>query len=688
MSAKKLLVVLVLLCPIVWGASVEEWTQYVESLSPFVFPHRKECVQIARNILAQSDITLNPECRHHVKMFADRLDNFTLDAMRMFDSFSNPKPGIESNLVYDMGHYETCEKTLLDGHPAKFHLIKVKFTLPSTTEIVELYDQSFVNASWPLSTAKRFIPSKLLPLLFGVCIPSTCGISDLNSIVNSKYVSENFTVKFEIHTPRYTEQNSRYALAKSISKWAIFAIIFANVFSTVFNVGPHRLVGHFNIRRNWEVLARPPFNPSTQFMAEWKVFYCLFSTVSHLFIPISGEVYYQMGIPLYEAMETSPLTRLIMSIFPTIVGSNFIITASLSVFMWSLHKKDRKINFVQFVLVRAFRSLPMILVMIFFTILLPDMGLPGPQMNLWATNVSGNCFENGLSELLFTSNFVSVPVMCSRTGWFVSADMQLYVASFLLVMFLCNNRIPYKKHKQILRYLIVASTVSTYVFCYYFVDETKDLLSTRSEYLMDDPWRIVGMYLNTYQYVLPYLVGLYLGYEMSKGTQWSRGKASFVGKASLVISPICLIAPYSLDLPSYSKAMFALVYTIQKIIFPISTAAFFYSLWSYQDLKKTKVTIVGYFSAFMARLIFPWFLIHPMVISYLVIWLGFTYTSLMQIITVILPGEIVLTFILSIVFHLTVELPFAFLFGALVNKKPSEGIFKVDSKVTGCDKDE
>lgn len=672
MSAKTLLLLLaVVLSPVALAEDLE-WSKFLNTYSNYVYPHRKHFAHVLNQILLQPDIQLNSKCKRHVQMYADQLDNNTYDAILMFDSFSKPRAGVEIYLPYELGRHETCEKARLDGLPGKFYYLRVRHPLPSESELIEVFNSSNINSSWELKQPTIFVPGKLFPLLSGICIPSTCDFDDLNSTVSSKFMKEHFApISFEVEKP-YTNKDFGYTLARAVAKWVLLTICFVNAFSTVFNIRSSSFFGYFNMRTNLGVLLRPPHNPSTQFVAQWKAFYCVISNVSHLFIPISYEIYYQMGVPLYNALSSTAVRYTIVSV-PTLIGFNFIITSSLSVFMWRMNKKDRKIGFLQFVLVRAFRSLPVILFMILFSLIMPDLGFnEGPQMDIWSANMSGNCYQNGLSELLFYSNFYLPPFMCSRTGWFVSSDMQLYIFSFLLVMFLCNSRIGYKTHKKVLNYSVAAATLFNFFFIYLNTPFVQKVLTVRREILIEDPFSLISLYFQTPQYILPYVIGMYLGYEMASGTQWPVSKAKFYSKILPPITFITMCLPYSLALELYSREFFALVFTIQRVIFIGGTAALFYALWSLQNLSETKATSLGYICTVFARFQFPWFLIHPLVISYVVMSLGLSYTSYSQILTVILPSEVVYTLILSVLVHLMVEVPFAFIFGAFLNKKPAE----------------
>ena len=88
---------------------------------------------------------------------------------------------------------------------------------------------------------------------------------------------------------------------------------------------------------------------------------------------------------------------------------------------------------------RMFRTLPVLFGFVLVTQTLPLIRFGGPMMKHVQENTAEMCYQYGWSELAFVSNFIPISKMCNPVNWFVSLDIQLYVASFLIMKLLVKS---------------------------------------------------------------------------------------------------------------------------------------------------------------------------------------------------------------------------------------------------------
>lgn len=666
MSFKRFLLVL-LLAPVSTAAD-DGWSQSLDLYFGYAFPFRASAVSFLRSLLQQKDIRMSDLCRADLEVFAEQLCKGNADAVSMFDSFSHKKPGQGSRLFYDLGHFESCERARIADRPAASHLLRVGHPHLAVHEATRSDALALANSSWAAKQGRKSLLAEYLPLLFAICLPSSCTRADIESALDSRFVRGHFSpVAFSLERP-YDNQSAYYRWAKFVSKAAIGAVLLANVLATWLDCSSPGALGCFNVKRNLESLMKPPSNASTQFIGKIKLFYMLLGCVMHHLFPVTHHVLYSMADPYYSSIVASDVTRYSVFLLPSVISSKFVTSSSLAMFIWHSLLKTRSVSLAQFVLVRALRTLPVVLFVSLVLISWPDWQLRGPLMQLFTANMSGNCFENLWSEVLFVANYVDVDSMCFRTGWLVSADMQLYACSFFLMLFICRSS---GCSGRIFAPLIAAATALNVLVCMSYIAEGKRFLSA-GEHFVREPMKYIEAFFNTLQYPLPYVVGLWLGYEMARASQWPGERASLLLWASVALHFVSLVVPYSLNLPLLPNWLLVAVVVTHRLFFVLSTAGIFYGLWSRQDLSDGRITACGHICTVASRIELPWYLIHPMVISFLAIWLEFQFTSHLQIVAVLMPAVVIASTALTLVVHLTVEAPFAALMSRHLKRQLAE----------------
>lgn len=425
------------------------------------------------------------------------------------------------------------------------------------------------------------------------------------------------------------------------------------------------------MRVNYSSFKRGPANGSTVFISYLKVFYMIVASMAHLIVPILHEPLHLMQFPLINVLTDNYPARYFFACFPTLVSFNFVITSLLSMFIWYPIITTKSVSISQFILIRALRTLPLIIFMICLLITLPDLQFRGPLMNIFFANMSGNCFQSGWGELLFISNFIDTDYMCLRVSWFTSADMQLYIFSFFLLFLLTRNTLIRHRKKIIALAICFTFTLTSVVIGPMYYERNMNWLRN-ADYFFIDPMSLVSMYFNTFNYCVPYVIGMVLGIEMAKGTQWPEAKAKKYLKICILTVILALVSPYFVELIGIQVLLFSAILTMQRLIFAVGLGGGLFAIWSLQDVKCSEITSCGYICNLLSRMQYPYFLIHPLIISYLAISLNIPFVSYTQMFMVLLPSQTIISLILSTLIHVGVELPFARLIDLAVRKNIKE----------------
>ena len=158
-------------------------------------------------------------------------------------------------------------------------------------------------------------------------------------------------------------------------------------------------------------------------------------------MPLAGG-YEQLLVAFYRYYDIDHHSVRFLRRLGTIsVANNANISSLVSMLIWlpMFESRRGKVHFFSFVILRYLRMLPVIIGYQLIVFAFNPFG-HGPLSNYVHQNVSHNCLHNGWREIFLISNTLNERESCNVTGWYLSADFQLYILSFAIISII--NRSP------------------------------------------------------------------------------------------------------------------------------------------------------------------------------------------------------------------------------------------------------
>lgn len=459
---------------------------------------------------------------------------------------------------------------------------------------------------------------------------------------------------------------NHYDIFTLISLVFFSTLIILNLICSLSNTS-NKWFESFNVRENIRQVVSSKSSPRTCFINRWKFFYTMVSHFLHCLIPTSDFFSESIDHLFKLNLSNSISLRFLYINLSIVVSYNFIMSGALVMYKWRKAITQGTVSFSTYVIFRIIASLPITLCMICLYKVMPYF-VHNQSIKNWATVRSQTCSTYGWFELIFLSNFLSNRNICNIPSWFTSANMQLYVVSFPIVIFMSKLHLL-KQSGFIYCASVITLTMIIFLFVYFNVDQLILLIKEPNLYF-HDPNRLLSIYFNTIQYLPAYIVGLFIGSQIACSYQWSSHRSSLYFYSALVVSLASLFLPVLLtdlnNLLSLSSSLIAFLMTIQRVVFISAISVTFFASWSSSN---TRVTLFDWFLSIFSQMQYTYFLLHLLVIAVLTLVVDIPYTSYEQIILTLFPLSVIFSFMLTLIIHLTVERPLLRLFMSLLMRK-------------------
>lgn len=634
---------------------LRHWTKVTALYSSYSFPWKDQFAHLIRSAVNDSKEAIGADCLAALDHFADQLDIGTQDALAMADAFSKSLPGHIDGHIINFGHADSCQKVKMKDFRGKHHLLEVQVPGASIEQLKKFFspDSPHQLLRYPEIYGHRTI-------WFGVCLPSTCTSNDVDHLLQSPPVT-NLTqpVKLKVDLG-YVNTNRSYKLTKVACILLIVSVIVVNVIASL-NLIDSPLLKPFDVRVNLASLATPTSNKVTQFSPAIKTYYSIGSTYTHLVLPI---MFFQSPFTQKIAVRNgaeSPLVAFSGQYLVANISFNFVISALLSTWTWLPIMRTRSVPLTMFVIVRVLRTLPVQLFVMAMVILLPEVHPFGTLSDFANRNMSGTCFENGWADLMFISNFRPLYTKCNRVCWFLSAEMQLYCASFFLLLYLSKK--TKEGQKVNLKKLFFTLTIVGFIINTLLHEDMTTLthiIQEPAEFIFGGDGHI-DFYMHTFNYVVPYIIGVYVGFELLQGTRIPPKYLAHSFALTFFFAFLSIFVPYKLLTSYYDlfpKAVIVLIVHFQVLTNIISWCLFMVSWASSADHWLVDWVSTNPFTTIMTKLSFSYYLIHPFVLVNLATGLDIIYDSLGHMYFALIPGIFFFSLPLALFVHLCVEVPF------------------------------
>ncbi|XP_054158015.1 nose resistant to fluoxetine protein 6-like [Oppia nitens] len=195
-----------------------------------------------------------------------------------------------------------------------------------------------------------------------------------------------------------------------------------------------------------------------------------------------------------------------------LVDTFFLLGAMLTTYslFHRLDKSGGQLNICQQILNRLFRFWPSVALTVALIFLVPALA-SGPLWNEYFDIQLDKCYRYWWTTLTFVNNWYDESDMCLLHTWYLSADIQLFIVSFIFIIPLYKNP---KFGIKLIVLVASANNLAIAVRTFMLKQNPTVLYNTPSE--SDVFNQTSTIYVNTYIHLGPYCVGLILGYGVYK----------------------------------------------------------------------------------------------------------------------------------------------------------------------------
>ncbi|XP_059481090.1 nose resistant to fluoxetine protein 6-like [Neocloeon triangulifer] len=507
------------------------------------------------------------DCDSDIQAYTQGLSRAEEWALEMLDSsVKYPQAGMfEGTLLVQLGNYDQClslrgpEDT--PGVPrfkGQYCHFNYGFQSPEVEILNETYEEAISSRkaldrmTRPRRNSKSVAPV-VLPFLWGVCAPSSCGSEGVKKVAD--FNVNFFTGIFNVEPRTSIVPGSCYyegdgSKTLEASSWAFIAcfglLLIWIVISTVYEylrpnmdaLGWKILIKSFSLQTNLGDLVKLPTTHAPGQLG------CLHGirVMSLMWVAFGHYFLFHTAWPTTNYVSQTLAARMRWSMAPILNGylsvDTFLLLGGiLSTYVPLMdHQKGRKFIFWKYYLYRYLRITPALAAVMWYMASINNYVAHGPMWYFTVGMRKTTCQENWWPTLLYITNYVYEN--CIGPAWYLCVDMQLALLSPIVIIPL----IKWPKYGLgILGFLTLSSMVA--VFTVTYVERF--------------PWTYVSIggqdlaryidvfYSNTPLRAIPYLVGMALGYILSRKTKISIPKWG-IALGWLLSAAICLTIVFTI----------------------------------------------------------------------------------------------------------------------------------------------
>lgn len=192
-------------------------------------------------------------------------------------------------------------------------------------------------------------------------------------------------------------------------------------------------------------------------------------------------------------------------------------------------------SFTMFVVHRLWRLLPVYIYVIAFVFLYPILG-SGPFYHRVKDQNLEACQRNWWSNLLFINNFYDTQNICVGHGWYLSADMQFYLGSLVIILPLMRSA---KAGITVAVSLMLAAMIGCAVQVH--ISDLPAALIT-SPNTGDQIMLLINLYCKPHYHAGPYIIGILCGYLLAVNPKFKIPKiVQIMGWSLTVVFSFCVV---------------------------------------------------------------------------------------------------------------------------------------------------
>ena len=619
-----------------------------------------------------SNANVSSECNSALRMLISGLDHHQLWAFEMIDASSK----MESSLTYqfgitNIGSEEYCLSINHTNILGSYSMLNLAFPVGSIAQqpMIGQPSKHFYETTKDVKMSDFDVR-----IIVTICHPHLCSVSDIANLIDTYFD----------HRVDYNIKSSNRTLKRHMSDAQVFSLAMISILvaftlaSTIkCNIIPSFPIGnkYFDILENYQTVKRryqyqDSVPSDTDFLNGWKTFYLFFSIVSHFYLILEKSmINLSTGIHAFSnyhraLMESS--ARFALLGIGLNIGCTAILTAITMIpFIKSMKEPSPKI-FAMATILRYLRLIPITMFSTMILIVTPLVTIKNSGIfhNSITESASNTCSTYVWYDIFFMSNFLKISQMCFPINWFLSADFQLAMITFPLILTLASDL---RKGIKLASFYVFIGIVLEY---YLISNFDRRILTQYHELSTYDTLHM--SLCSTGNYIGSYVIALTVGTLIYRGI-----KIPFLVKynnamqlASFGLLSASVILTYPIDHWTYELWIKNFIGSLIRTTDAFIVCLWFYLVWaSDASLVKRLFTIAPIINT-IGKIILPAFIAHFM----LLVWtesimhsksIEFSVMYTISIVLLIFP----LSIIGGMILHILIELPFMKLMKSKLMKK-------------------
>ncbi|XP_065345013.1 nose resistant to fluoxetine protein 6-like [Cloeon dipterum] len=486
-----------------------------------VFPNLEDIAKNARVVINDIASLIEEEnCRSDLLTLADGIDKLDLWAMKMIDANGKWNPAFLLGNIKSLGSYEECVSIQQSKPYIKGKYCLANVHLSSNDEqidsLLEIATQKRRNREITMNRTNTPVPD-LLPSMaliqFGICVPSTCSIADVQkafSYIISKEKSANGEAQIESCYTNGAAPLSSGDLAFIGCVAIIVGLVFlSSVIESNFGVKEdagfaYSCLMAFSLPTNWRKLFFISNHPGAlKSLDGIRVLSTLWVVAGHKIIFTLQEPWANKNFQVESLQKLANMP--FINNMPS-VDTFFLMSGMLRSYNLLKEFQGNRFRFFSDFARRYLRLTPVYaLVIAFYATLLTRLG-SGPRWEKFVTEPGEACAVNWKNNLLYINSYVHSNKHCMIQTWYLASDMQLFLVSPLVVYALWKKPVA---GKWILFLMAAIPICFTAWYTYSYEVLPTYLLNNSDEKLISYQRDV---HITTHHRMAPYVVGLALGY--------------------------------------------------------------------------------------------------------------------------------------------------------------------------------
>ncbi|XP_035225965.1 uncharacterized protein LOC118198408 [Stegodyphus dumicola] len=630
-----------------------------------------------------SDVNISSDCTFSLLRWLRGVRALEPWAIRMMDASSKVPEGILFGTFSTFGSYDECiaiktPKTNLQmPFTGQYCSINIQPNLPQNERHFTIHNafrkypklkQVFQEMNIEEDTMAYYY---ILKHRIGICMPSTCSMSDLNNVTET--LADHLKMKISVG---HCETSEKPSLTKGqiISMCGVFItfgiVILATITDILIRLKAEHEMDFEDIVRRKSALR----HFSYLFSAYGNACKILDTSipVNHIssihgikFLSITwimlGHVYYckdyltLAGLNKVRDLGANLAFQVVLN--SGFAADTFFFLSGLLVVYSTFHyleSNDGSFTIVGFYIRRYCRLTPAFL-MISGVILLGPLAGSGPIWNETLEPFVSGCQNYWWTNLFYFSNFMPTSITCVPHGWFLSCDMQFYVISPVIILAL------YRHPKMGLLFIALGifSSMATTGFLTFIYN-----LPPVSLFSLPDP-KDINEYLDTvgykpYAHYASYCIGMATGFLLAAKQKISISKC--VQVCGWTASTICCILVVygtwnwnSGDLPDWEVSV--AYATTSRTVWALGIA--WLTIICYSGRGGIVNDILSWHGFIpLSRLSYLAYLIHPLLMYLYASYVRAPFYFSQYVLVYLYLGHLCVTFGLAFLFSLAFEVPF------------------------------